>query len=102
MTRVIPGGNTQEMQKGDDLFKCTVLQKILKGPEPSGTILSFYSRFFFFTKMQISHASIMQPFGLSEVRYVCAGATEKQCLGWDISVQDVLLKQLKSSLDFEQ
>lgn len=56
---------------------------------------------FFITEMKISGAYIMQPFGRSKARHICTGATKRQRLGWDISAQDVLLKQLKSSSDFE-
>lgn len=47
---------------------------------------------FFITKMKISGAYIMQPFGHSKARQICTGVTEKQPLGWDVSAQDVLLK----------
>lgn len=49
--------------------------------------------------MKISRAYTIQAFGCKQSKAL--GATEKQRLGWDISAQDVLLKQLKSSSDFE-
>lgn len=43
----------------------------------------------------------MQAFGCSKARHTGTGATEEQRLSWDISAQDLLLKQFKSSSDFE-
>lgn len=40
--------NLQEKQKGEDLFNCTALHKLLKGSEPSVTIFPFHSTFFYY------------------------------------------------------